>query len=292
MITKPITDFDPSPSLTIPRLPAASLLTLGNVLLDLTPKGDWPAVTIAAKRVRVVLDEAQSLMVERIREGGRFTREDVKFDGYADGLWGLFRDRLLGWSRYLADGRQRMQEDKELSIDLEDIEHRAARAVALQDQLFANGLDMLRQNYNQQAPLTANLLKVIDAAALEGELLDLTGDELLPMLRACQRRYAAMVSQRLSSKSGAIGDLQEVKSRIHSLIYFYTNAVIGTLSHEPANTVESVEAALLPIINVRLGREIGGRGAGETVTEDPQIVVEDGETSTKVDAVAPPLIAG
>lgn len=114
MIPKPITDFDPTPYLTIPRLPAASLLTLGNVLLDLTPQGDWPDVTNAAKRVRAVLDEAEGLMVERIRDGGRFTREDVKFDGYTDGLWGLFRDRLLGWNRYLSDGRQRMRDDKEL----------------------------------------------------------------------------------------------------------------------------------------------------------------------------------
>lgn len=282
MITKPITDFDPTPYLTIPRLPAASLLTLGNVLLDLTPQGEWPDVFTAAKRVRAVLDEGQALMVERIRGNDRFTREDVKFDGYADGLWGLFRDRLIGWQRYLADGRQRMAEDEKLAIDLDDIEDRATRAVALHDRLFANGLDMLRQNYNQQAQLTANLLEVIDADALESELLDLTGDELLPMLRACQRRYAAMVTQRLSSKSGAIGDLQEVKNRIHRCLYFYTNAVIGTLSHDPPNTVESVEAALLPIINVRLGRDVGGR-----TEEEEEIIAETGAAAVPSDAVAP-----
>jgi hypothetical protein len=286
MIPKPITDFDPTPYLTIPRLPAASLLTLGNVLLDLTPTGDWPAVTIAAKRVRLVLDEAEAVMVERIRDGGRFTREDVKFDGYADGLWGLFRDRLFGWHRYLAEGRQRMREDPELKIDLDDIEDRAARAVALHDKLFANGLDMLRQNYNQQAQLTANLLKVIDAEALENELLDLTGDELLPMLRGSQRRYAAMVTQRLSRKSGPIGDLQEVKLRIHRCLYFYTNAVIGTLNQEPPNTVESVEAALLPIINARLGRELGVQGDAEA---EEQIIAESGDDLLPSEAVAPPV---
>jgi hypothetical protein len=292
MIPKPITDFDPTPYLTIPRLPAASLLTLGNVLLGLTPTGDWPNLAMAAKRVRDVLDEAEGLMVERIRDGGRFSREDVKFDGYADGLWGLFRDRLFGWSRYLAEGRQRMREDKELEIDLEYIEDRATRAVALHDKLFANGLDMLRQNYNQQAQLTANLLKVIDAEALESELLDLTGDELLPMLRASQRRYAAMVSQRLSSKTGAIGDLQEVKNRIHSLLYFYTNAVIGTLNHEPPNTVESVEAALLPIINVRLGRDVGSRDDEKMEAEELEVVGEGEEKGVQADAVAPLVVAG
>jgi hypothetical protein len=288
MISKPITDFDPTPYLTIPRLPTASLLTLGNVLLDLTPAGDWPTVTIAAKRVREVLDEAQAVMIERMREGGRFTREDVKFDGYVDGLWGLFRDRLLGWGRYLADGRQRMAEDEDLVLDLDELEHRAARAVALHDRLFANGLEMLRENYNQQAQLTANLLMVIDAEALDGELLDLTGDELLRMLRACQRRYAAMVSQRLSSKSGAIGDLQEIKGRIHRCIYFYTNAVIGTLNHNPPNTVESVEAALLPIVNVRLGREPGGRDPYEQ--EADEIIGESGDAAVPIEAVAPPVV--
>jgi hypothetical protein len=288
MISKPITDFDPTPYLTIPRLPTASLLTLGNVLLDLTPAGDWPTVTIAAKRVREVLDEAQAVMIERMREGGRFTREDVKFDGYVDGLWGLFRDRLLGWGRYLADGRQRMAEDEDLVLDLDELEHRAARAVALHDRLFANDLEMLRQNYNQQAQLTANLLMVIDAEALDGELLDLTGDELLRMLRACQRRYAAMVSQRLSSKSGAIGDLQEIKSRIHRCIYFYTNAVIGTLNHNPPNTVQSVEAALLPIVNVRLGREPGGRDAYEQ--EADEIIGESPDAAVPIEAVAPPVV--
>lgn len=288
MNAKTISDFDPSPYLTLPRMPMTELLTLVDVLVDIMPQGPWPEVEIAAKRVRAAADDAEGDMVERIRDGSRFTREDVKFDGFVDGVWGLFRDRLAGWARYNNDGRHRLEEDEELEVDLEELEQRAERGTAILEQLFAEGLDFTRRNYNEQSQMMANLLGVIDAEALDDELHELTGDELLPLLRACQRRYEAMVSERLSTdKNTTIGDLNKHRALIQRYVYFYTNAVIGTLNQAQPNTVESVEAALLPIINVRLGRDaLLGRRAGNAAAGEgePELVQAEQASAAEPDA--------
>lgn len=277
MITKSLWEFDPTPYLTLPRMAVVELLTLVDALHALMPEGSWPEVEIAAKRMLTASEEAQATMVERIRENGRYSKEDVVFDGFVDGVWGLCRDRLTGWARYLNEGRSRLAEDKELIVDLEALEERAERAATIVDLLFADGLDLLRRNYNEQAQLMANLLGVIEAEELDGELDELIGDELLPILRACQRRYEVMVNERLArDKNATIGDLNEHRSMISRYVYLYINAVIGTLNQAEPNTVESVEAALLPIINVRLGRDaLLGRRTGNA--SDAVDAAEPGE---------------
>jgi hypothetical protein len=280
MITKSLWEFDPTPYLTLPRMTVVELLTLVDALHALIPKGSWPEVKLAAQRLLTASEEAQATMIERIRDSGRFSKEDVKFDGFVDGVWGLFRDRLAGWGRYLNEGRARLAEDEELDIDLEALEARAERAAVIVELLFANGLEFLRRNYNEQSQLMANLLGVVEAEELDEELGELIGEELLPILRACQRRYEAMVNERLArDKNTTIGDLNEHRNIISRYVYLYTNAVIGTLNHAKPNTVESVETALLPIINVRLGRDalVGRRAANASVGVDTAEPGEDAE---------------
>ena len=283
MVTKQIEDFDPTPYLTIPGTSANELLTLAEVLVALQPKGDWPSVQVAAKRIAEAVDEGESINVARIRNGPGYTRADVKFDGYVDGLWGLFRDRLAGWLRYQGEGRERLAQDEELEINLDELEARADRAAEVLDQLFPDGLEFLRRSYNVQSQLMNTVLEAIEAEGLTGQLIELTGEELLPVLKACQRRYKAMVTRRLSrDKNAKIGDLNQLKGRLQRGITLYVNAVIGTLSAPEPNTVESVEAALLPIVNVRLGRSILlGRRADDQ--EDAEKLGELGDVDEGVE---------
>lgn len=252
---KSIYDFDPTVYMSLPRLNVSGLLTVVKVLIQLQPEGDWPEVETAVERVVEDVSAIDTVLVDRIVDPARFSRDDVKFDLFVDGLWGLFRDRLTGWSRYLADGRKRLALDAQLEIDLDALEHRAERASEVLDKLFVDGLEFLRRNYNEQAQLMSNVLEAIAVEKLDDELSELTGAELLPLLRACQRHYDKMVSDRLAREQNTtIGNLNLLKARLLRSVQFYVSAVIGTLNAKKPNTVEAVEAALQPIVNVRLGR--------------------------------------
>jgi hypothetical protein len=74
-------------------------------------------------------------------------------------------------------------------LQFEVVREQAARAAELLAKLFGDGnLPMLSRPWPEQSQRMANVLDLIDQDQLEAKLLEVTGDELLPIIRRVSHR--------------------------------------------------------------------------------------------------------
>ena len=105
--------------------------------------------------------------------------------------------------------------------------------------------------YVEQAQLMDNVLGLIDTDGLADEIVELTGPELLPILRLCQVRYERMVQGRAMRENDPIPDFRLQRSRLRRLIVRYAGAVMTMLDEDKPETLELVTDALMPMLTIR-----------------------------------------
>jgi hypothetical protein len=265
----PFATFDPTPYQTAPQLPLQTLVVLGKTLASRVP-GDVPAYVEEGKSAMLaVVAEAEAAMVIRLRESNeaRLTA-DLNFDNAIDGLWALLRERLKGWSRYERPGLDVLLHDKALKVDFEEVRIKAARAGVLATQLFGEGtLEMLSKPWPEQSQLMANVLRLIETDKLDEGLLELAGDELLPIIAHCQTLYVAMVDRRSSQTSSSQADLRGLRAKLQRAIVRHNGLMMTLMNPAKPGTRGMVEQALEPMITLR-PQSNGSGGVEEPVDAD------------------------
>ena len=104
---------------------------------------------------------------------------------------------------------------------------RAAQALELGRKLFGDGsLEMLGKPFPQQSQWMANLMRLIEEDQHGPAMLDLCGDELLPILQRCQVEYAAMVDCRSGAESGSRTDLRSLRVKLGRSIVRYSTLTL------------------------------------------------------------------
>lgn len=88
------------------------------------------------------------------------------------------------------------------------------------------------------------------------------------MLRRCQVRYEAMVQARAVRLGGASANLRVFWMRLRQLIVRYAGAVITMLDESKPETLEVVEAALLPMLTIRA---VQTRAVTHEVEAEPEL---------------------
>jgi hypothetical protein len=251
----PFQNFDASRYQAVPILTLQSTITLSKALQAATPKNAPARVLTLATLLKNTTAEAEAAMIIRLREDNQgAATTDILFDGTVDSLWSLLRDRLAGWTVYGRSALDFLDEDPSapIEVDITKLRGKAARAEDIGARLFGiEGLKFLLRPFIEQSQLMANVLGLIDADKLEADVLELTGPELLPLLRHCQRRYEAMVQSRAMREGGSSTDLRLHRTNLRRYIARYATAVLNMLDEtDPEHTLEIVETALMPMLTI------------------------------------------
>jgi hypothetical protein len=264
----PFASFELAPYQAAPQLPLQTLVVLTRALSSRMP-GDAPAYVVAAEQdMSAVAGESEAAMVVRLRESNEASlTADLDLDNALDGLWSLLRDRMVGWARFERAGLDALLDDDELAVDFEAVRAKATRARELAGQLFGEGsLDMLSRTYPEQSQLMANLLGLIKTDELEDELLELGGEELLPIIQRCQTLYEAMVDRRSGKDTTSRADLRSLRAKLQRKIVRYNTLVLTLLDEAKPETQQLIEDALQPMITLRVQRS-SSTGAVEAAPE-------------------------
>jgi hypothetical protein len=266
--TDPFADFDFTRYNSVANLPLLTMVSLVKSLVVVTPE-DCPAhVESLVKQLDKTATQAELAMIVRLREDNEGDGPaDLALDNVVDPLWSLLRQRLGGWAVYARGGLDFLEhaDDLPLELDIETLRDKTARASEISERLFGrDGLRFVQRPYAEQAQHMANVLGLIDTDELGEELIELTGPELLPMLRHCQARYERMVQARSVRDIGSAADLRTLRDRLRRLVIRYAGAVITMLDESAPETRDIVEAALMPMLTIRsTSRPAQGWGGGD-----------------------------
>jgi hypothetical protein len=249
----PFLSFDNTRYQAAPKLPLQSLITLIKALSSRVPNEAPPYVKEAEEQMREAAIEAEQAMVIRLRETNAVVLAfDLALDNAIDNLFTLMRDRLRGWARYQRPGLDFLLEDPDYQAQLQAAREKAELAGKLLAKLFGDGnLNLLTRPWAEQAQLMRNVLVLIDQDELEDDLLEVSGLELLPIIRRVNVEYAAMVDRRATEASNSEADLRVERLKLQRHIVNYANLVLSLIKPGKPETVPVVEAALEPMITMR-----------------------------------------
>lgn len=256
----PFLSFDTTRYQTTPKLPLQSLIVLSKALGSRVPGEAPPYVQEAADEMRTVAKEAAHAMVIRLRETNAVVLAfDLALDNAMDNLITLMRDRLRGWSRYQRSGLDFMLADPNFEGQLKAAREKAELAASLLTKLFGDGnLGLLSRPWAEQSQLTTNLLDLIDQDGHEDDLLEVSGLELLPIIRRVNTEYAAMVDRRASVASSSDANFRVERVKLQRQIINYANLVLSLVKAGKPETIPMVETALEPLITMRPATTTGG----------------------------------
>jgi hypothetical protein len=255
-IVDPFATFDESPYRTAPQLPLHILVILVNALSKRMPESAPEFVQDSEKKMRDTAIKAAKAMVVRLRESNEVSlTADLMLDNAMDGLFTLLRDGLRGYRAYERPGLDFLLKEPDYQGLLEDAREKARKAGELLIKLFGDGnLDMLKREFPEQAALMTNVINLIDEDQHEPDLLEVSGDELFPLIRRVHQEYLAMVDRRTTADSASKADLKAARHKLQRHIVGYAAMVLQMLDEEKPATLEIVETALRPMITMRVGR--------------------------------------
>ncbi|PRP95508.1 hypothetical protein ENSA5_38610 [Enhygromyxa salina] len=267
MTTDPFSNFDLSRFQTVSNLPLQTMVSMAKALEAAAPDNAPAHVDKVKGLMRDTSDDAEDAMIVRLREDNEGSASaDQTLDIAVDPLWSLIRRRLDDWGVYMREGLNFVEDDPDAppEVDIEELRDKATRARKISERLFGVGrLNFIQRPYAEQAQLMANVLGLIDTDKLEEDIIELTGPELLPMLRRCQVRYEGMVQARAMRIDGSAADLRTLRGRLRRLIVRYAGAVITMLDESEPETLDVVETALMPMLTIRPVPARAGAAAGE-----------------------------
>ena len=239
--------LDTTPYHSVPELPLQTLVVLTHALAALTPETAPAYVDGARAKMVESASEAEAAMIAKLRARGTDSLvADLALDAAVDELWTLLHQRIHGWTLF-----ERASLDFLLDADLnfEQARAKAKRASALSERLFGEGdLAMLGRNYTEQAQLMRHLLGRIETEGLAADIDALAGPELLPMLRASQSEYEAMIIRRDTQAPAPGSDLRALRTRLRRRVLTYAALVLTMLDESQPKLEQLVADALEPMI--------------------------------------------
>lgn len=269
----PFLTFDTSPYAAVPKLPLQTLITLIKVLCTRVPETAPDHVHEAAEDMMAAGRKAAKAMVVRLRETNELhLAADIALDNSTDNLFTFLRDSLRGWRVYQKPGLDFLLDDPEYAVKFQLTRERAERAATLLTKLFGDGnLAMLNRSFPEQAQLMDNVFELIDQDGLEADLIDLTGDELLPILRRVTKEYGAMVNRRAGEDGSSDANLKIEWLMVQRMIVAYANAVVGLAKPGKPETIPMVKEALEPMITMRPPTTNGASAGAQANVSDPAV---------------------
>ena len=172
----------------------------------------------------------------------------------ADRAWGAMETRLLAWVT--------------VGAVLGEAHAKVGRATELLAALFANGTEFLKLPYVEQDVEMERILRLVDSASLERDLVSLAGKEFVDALVSVQPEYSAMVRamlERDEQKERVVGLVRAVARAAED----YSNSVIGVVDAQDPDSIATARRLLAPLFNHRSG--VAAReGGSEKVAVDPK----------------------
>jgi hypothetical protein len=273
----------------IPWLSTEGYVSMAKDLLSVAPVSPPPHVAIAIESLGMVLIEVKDGLVSRIDED-LSTGLERSFDVFVDRVWFEVRSRLESYEIYKHEGTQKLTEADLDKLDFTKQLERGRAAAAIHVRLFGDGMEFLRGRYPQQATQMAARLDWLARKQLDGVLAELVTPEWANMLKVCQVRYEAMISERSARDGKSSADLRELRNKLRMQIYAYCGAIGTTLDPSAPGSAKQVEASLRPVLSYRAQNR--RKGTSEGASEDdvdlaePPIDAPEG-TDADADAVEP-----
>lgn len=274
-ILDPFTSFDLTPYQSCPQLPLQTLVVLANALDTRRPDPAPAYVHQGADNMRAAAKQAGQAMVMRLRESNRnILTTDLDLDNAMDALFTLLRDELRRYRMYQRPGLDFLLQDADWQARLQALRQHAQTAAALLIKLFGDGkLGMLKRDFPAQSQLMTSVLSLIDEDQLEPDLLAVTGPDLLPLIRRVNAEYQQMVVRRANRANAAKVDLKAIRHKLQRRIVNYATVVLTLLDEDQPQTRAIVEAALRPMVTMRIARNSSAAAGGES-EQDADLIVD------------------
>lgn len=161
--------LDPVPYLRLPRLDVASAVSLGKMMLAVTPKDAPVHVKKAAKRVHACVTALEDAWKQRVPASS--TADLRPLDRRLDNRWSALHDRITAWEA------------------LDEREQKRARASEIAKVLFPDGLAFLKLAYVSEHAESQRRLDLVAERKLGPAIDDLAGKEFLAALRDAHAAY-------------------------------------------------------------------------------------------------------
>ena len=226
--------FDPSIYVRAPLFAVPEGLILGRTLIAACPRSLHPAVKLPSARLEKRLAEAEAALLNRQRQGSQSEEDTRALDAEMDAcFWGI-KLRLDGYAALPAR-----------------LEPKSQRASQLQQRLFGEGMNFLRDSYAGQLATMQTLLQRIEDDKLTRELDDLCGPEFLDHIKRLLPRYQKMVQAVLTRETTVSENLSHHRIALQRAISAYASAVCGTVDDTDEASIRLAQTALAPLDNLR-----------------------------------------
>jgi hypothetical protein len=261
----PMATVDLSLYYPIPWLNTEGYVSMAKDLLSVAPTVAPPHVAAAIGSLVKVLTEVKEGLVSRIDED-LSTGIERSFDVFVDRVWFEVRNRLESYEIYKHEGTQKLTEADLVALDFDKQLERGRAAAAIHARLFGDGVEFLRDRYPQQATQMAARLDWLALKQLDAVLAELVTPEWANMLKVCQVRYEAMISERSARDGKSTADLRELRNKLRMQIYAYCGAIGSILDPNTPESAKQVEASLRPVLSYRAQNR--RKGTSEVVGEE------------------------
>lgn len=234
----------------LPKLDVASALSLAKMLLRRAPRRSSPGVRHAVSGVEAARGKLEAEWVQQIAPR---TRSDLRPLGRRlDATWGAVRDRLVNYTVLPDDSPER------------------ARAVAIHDLLFHDGLAFLKLAFMREHAESERRIRIIDERGLAKDLARLVGDRFVQALRDVHRQYGDALGITQAVLPPAPIHLAEPLRALVDAMSDYALQLIALARHDAALRDE-VGLALAPIDDFRVAaaRRVVRSGSDEGGADDP-----------------------
>ena len=270
-------DFDLAIYYPIPLLTTGGYVSLMQTLAVVAPQNPPEHVAEAIATLKKARIKAKAQLVSRIGEDLSTGLERL-FDLFVDQVWVELHQRLEFATIYNHAGAAKLTDEDREQLDFDERLAEGRIAATMLERMFSNGVDFLRAKYPQQSTHMATRLEWVESENYQDSLEEIVGPKLVALLKVCQNRYEAMVSERSSRDGTSVADLGKLRQQ-RKQVYVYAGA-IGTLYKEDKpETAEIVENALRPIL---IARE-EARHAVLAVVEEAAPIVEDEDEGIEED---------
>jgi hypothetical protein len=268
----------------IPWLSTEGYVSMAKDLLSVAPLDPPPHVAIAIESLELVLIEVKDGLVSRIDED-LSTGLERSFDVFVDRVWVEVRDRLESYEIYKYEGTQKLTQADLDNLDFAKQLDRGRAAAGIHAHLFGEGMEFLRDRYPQQSTQMAARLDWLTRKQLDGVLAELVTPQWANMLKVCQVRYEAMISERSARDGKSCADLRELRNKLRMQIYAYCGAIGSMLNPSAPGSDKQVQASLRPVLSYRAQNRRKGASEDDVGLAEPPIDAPEEGTSAAADPV-------
>lgn len=228
--------FDPTSYTRVPPLDLISMIALCRQLLIESPSSPPPAVRSSQSQLGLLTEEAAS--EHRAQLSSDSSQPKRPIDMAADNAWSCSHGRLETYTHLPADSYPR-----------------AARARALLDQLFPEGLRFTQLEYGAQWVEAESRIQILsaDRGRLRTELAELIGEDFVTELFQTHAAYGEMVGATRRRPLRARADLRELRLRLMEAATNHLIQLVATYLNEntSARTCAEIERCFATVDQYR-----------------------------------------